>query len=74
MLDVLIPSCEAFSSGSDLAAVKKTAALSAEATASMRATRGRASFLGERSIGHVDPGAKSSSLMIAALCDLLRDA
>jgi phosphoenolpyruvate---glycerone phosphotransferase subunit DhaL len=74
MLDVLIPSCEAFSSGRDLAAVKKTAALSAEATASMRATRGRASFLGERSIGHVDPGAKSSSLMIAALCDQLRDA
>src|SRR5277367_557630 len=74
MLDVLIPSCEAFSSGSDLAAVKKTAALSAEATASMRATRGRASFLGERSIGHVDPGAKSSSLMIAALCYQLRDA
>ena len=35
----------------------------------MRAIRGRASFLGERSIGHMDPGAKSSSLMIAALCD-----
>src|SRR6202035_3084234 len=47
---------DASSSASDLAAVKKTAALSAEATASMRATRGRASFLGERSIGHVDPG------------------
>jgi phosphoenolpyruvate---glycerone phosphotransferase subunit DhaL len=74
MLDVLIPSCEAFSSGSDLAGVKKAAALSAEATAPMRATRGRASFLGERSIGHVDPGARSSSLMIAALCDQLRDA
>jgi phosphoenolpyruvate---glycerone phosphotransferase subunit DhaL len=74
MLDVLIPSCEAFSSGSDLATVKKTATLAAEATARMRATRGRASFLGERSIGHVDPGARSSSLMIAALCDELRDA
>jgi phosphoenolpyruvate---glycerone phosphotransferase subunit DhaL len=74
MLDVLIPSCEAFSSGSDLAGVKEAAGLSAEATAPMRATRGRASFLGERSIGHVDPGARSSSLMIAALCDQLRDA
>jgi phosphoenolpyruvate---glycerone phosphotransferase subunit DhaL len=74
MLDVLIPSCEAFSSGSDLAGVKETAALAADATAPMRATRGRASFLGERSIGHVDPGARSSSLMIAALCDELREA
>jgi dihydroxyacetone kinase-like protein len=74
MLDVLIPSCEAFSSGSNLAGVKETAALAADATALMRATRGRASFLGERSIGHVDPGARSSSLMIAALCDELREA
>ena len=74
MLDVLIPSCQAFSSGGDFAAVKKAAALAAEATAPMRATRGRASFLGERSIGHVDPGARSSSLMIAALCDELKDA
>jgi dihydroxyacetone kinase-like protein len=69
MLDVLIPSCQAFSAGGDLTAVKKVAALAAEATAPMRATRGRASFLGERSIGHMDPGARSSSLMIAALCD-----
>jgi dihydroxyacetone kinase-like protein len=71
MLDVLVPSSEAFAAGSDLAAVKSVAALAAEATAPMRATRGRASFLGERSIGHVDPGARSSSLMIAALCDEL---
>jgi phosphoenolpyruvate---glycerone phosphotransferase subunit DhaL len=74
MLDVLIPSYEAFSSGGDLATVKKVAALAAEVTAPMRATRGRASFLGERSIGHVDPGARSSSLMIAAVCDEMRDA
>jgi dihydroxyacetone kinase-like protein len=40
----------------------------------MRATRGRASFLGERSVGHVDPGAQSSALMIAALCDAWRGA
>ena len=38
----------------------------AEATIPMKATRGRASFLGERSIGHMDPGARSSALMIAA--------
>lgn len=69
MLDVLIPTCRAFSEGGDLAAVKKVAADAAEATTPMRAIRGRASFLGERSIGHMDPGARSSSLMIAALCD-----
>ena len=73
MLDVLIPSFEAFFSGRDLVTVKNTAALAAEATAAMRARRGRASFLGERSVGYVDPGARSSSLMIAAICDDMRD-
>ena len=38
------------------------------ATRDMLATKGRASFLGERSLGHVDPGARSSELMIAAVC------
>jgi dihydroxyacetone kinase-like protein len=37
----------------------------------MKAVRGRASFLGDRSIGHMDPGARSSELMIAAICDVL---
>ena len=69
MLDVLIPVAEAFASGAGPAALKQTAMVAAEATTPMRATRGRASFLGERSIGHMDPGARSSSLMIAALCD-----
>jgi dihydroxyacetone kinase-like protein len=69
MLDVLIPALGAFSEGGDLGSIKKVAADAAEATAPMRATRGRASFLGERSIGHVDPGARSSSLLVAALCD-----
>ena len=69
MLDVLIPASEVFAAGGDLAAVKQAAAAATEATAPMRATRGRASFLGERSIGHVDPGARSSALMIAAVCD-----
>ena len=73
MLDVLIPSCEAFASGSGISAIKNTAALAADSTAPMRATRGRASFLGERSIGHVDPGARSPSLIIAALCDEFSD-
>ncbi len=58
--------------GADLAArLKARAAAAAEATVPMRAVRGRASFLGDRSIGHMDPGARSSSLMIAAVCDAL---
>ncbi len=69
MLDVLIPAHEEMLRGGDVVAVKESAARAAEATVPMRATRGRASFLGERSIGHMDPGARSSSLMIAALCD-----
>ncbi len=69
MLDVLIPCCQAFAAGAAPAALRKTAADAAEATTMMRATRGRASFLGERSIGHMDPGARSSFLMIATICD-----
>lgn len=35
----------------------------------MQARKGRASYLGERSIGHQDPGATSSALLVAALAD-----
>jgi dihydroxyacetone kinase-like protein len=38
------------------------------ATRDMLATKGRASFLGERSRGHIDPGARSSQIMITAVC------
>ena len=51
--------------------VQAEALAAAEATRPMKAIRGRASFLGERSIGHVDPGARSSALMIAAVCDAI---
>ena len=40
------------------------------ATRDMIATKGRAAFLGDRAIGHIDPGAKSSEVMIRTLCDL----
>jgi dihydroxyacetone kinase-like protein len=39
----------------------------------MKAIKGRASFLGERSIGHMDPGARSSSLLIAAVCTAMEE-
>jgi phosphoenolpyruvate---glycerone phosphotransferase subunit DhaL len=73
MLDVLAPAQTELAAGGDdlFARLKTRAAASAEATVPMRAIRGRASYLGERSIGHMDPGARSSSLMIAAVCDVL---
>jgi dihydroxyacetone kinase-like protein len=37
----------------------------------MKAIRGRASFLGERSIGHMDPGARSTALMVEAIADVM---
>ena len=40
-----------------------------EATVPMKATKGRASYLGERSIGHLDPGSVSSALLLQAAAD-----
>jgi dihydroxyacetone kinase-like protein len=41
----------------------------AVATTPLQARKGRASYLGERSIGHQDPGATSSALLVAALVE-----
>ncbi len=71
MLDVLIPVSEALSAGRTAADIKAVALAAAEATIPVKATRGRASFLGERSIGHMDPGSHSSAIIIAAVCDRL---
>jgi dihydroxyacetone kinase-like protein len=68
MVDVLAPVSEAFAAGADLSHISTAAIQAAAATIQMKAIRGRASFLGDRSIGHMDPGARSSSLMIAILC------
>ena len=65
MLDVLAPVAAALHAGeADIAAVAHRAA---EATADMQAVRGRASFLGERSLGKMDAGARSAALIIAAI-------
>jgi len=73
MLDVLAPVWNVLRSEvgrPGLAAkVRAVARQSAEFTAPMLATKGRASYLGPRSVGHVDPGAKSSCLIVEALCD-----
>ncbi len=73
MLDVLVPVRDALAAGGPGLArrLPEVAAAAAEATIPVRATRGRASFLGDRSIGHLDPGARSSSLLIAAVCNAL---
>ena len=69
LLDVMAPVLDAWSGqGPDLAAVlSKRAADAADATIPMKAIRGRASFLGDRSIGHMDPGARSLSLLITTV-------
>lgn len=71
MLDVLVPVLEALRAGPDGLAerLRRRATEAAQATVPMLATRGRASFLKERSIGTMDPGARSSELMIVAVCD-----
>ena len=74
MVDAWTPALEAAraaaESGSGAAAVFEAAATAAEvgaaSTEPMRATKGRASYLGERSIGHLDPGAVSTSLILRA--------
>jgi dihydroxyacetone kinase-like protein len=73
MLDVLLPVLEAIegAEGDVLNAARAAADAGLEATREMQATKGRASFLGERSIGHLDPGARSSVLLVHAVCDVL---
>lgn len=68
MLDVLAPLAAALAAGAAPSTLPALADQAAQATVPMRAIRGRASFLGDRSIGHIDPGARSLSLIVAALC------
>lgn len=67
MLDALVPAVEAMSDG--FPAARAAAEEGAVATTPLQARKGRASYLGERSIGHQDPGAASSALLIAALVE-----
>lgn len=73
MLDVLAPLQVALAhGGADLAKrLPEVVKDAAEATVPLRAIRGRASFLGERSVGHMDPGARSSALLATAICNTL---
>ncbi|WP_221359093.1 dihydroxyacetone kinase subunit DhaL [Streptomyces beigongshangae] len=67
MIDALVPAVAAL--GDSFAAARAAAEEGALATTPLRARKGRASYLGERSVGHQDPGAASSALLIAALTE-----
>ncbi|MEV2214083.1 dihydroxyacetone kinase subunit DhaL [Streptomyces sp. NPDC050997] len=68
MIDALVPAVDALADG--FAAARAAAEAGAEATTPLQARKGRASYLGERSIGHQDPGATSASLLIAGLVEV----
>ena len=77
MVDALTPAVEALSdsvgNGDDLTtglrAAADAAARGREATTELEARKGRASYLGERSKGHTDPGAASATMLVEALAD-----
>ncbi|HEY3483001.1 MAG TPA: dihydroxyacetone kinase subunit DhaL [Streptomyces sp.] len=81
MLDALLPALDALSGALDaggsaaeaLAAAAAAADEGATATIPLRARKGRASYLGERSAGHQDPGATSAALFVTALADTARE-
>jgi len=80
MVDALAPATAAFSkaiavgapAADALAALVEAARAGAAATISMQALKGRASYLGPRSVGHEDPGAASTALILGALRDAAR--
>ena len=80
MLDALIPAVDAMrgalGAGSGLTEILDRGAAAAEAgaraTITMQARKGRASYLGERSVGHPDPGATAAHLLLKAAADVWR--
>ena len=81
MVDAWLPAARAAREEADagrgpadvLRAAADAAAEGAEATIPMVATKGRASYLGERSVGHKDPGAASTALFLAAAADAAQE-
>ncbi|MFJ8074358.1 dihydroxyacetone kinase subunit DhaL [Streptomyces sp. NPDC096176] len=75
MLDALEPAVAALGDSTEsFAAAREAAEQGALATIPMQARKGRASYLGERSIGHQDPGATSSALIVATLAETVEAA
>lgn len=81
MLDALAPALDALdatlASGASLGDALRAAAVAADAgrdaTVPLQARKGRASYLGERSVGHQDPGATSAALLVAAAAEAFAD-
>ena len=75
MVDAVLPAARAMHEALDsersleeaAQGAAEAARAGAEATVPMQARKGRASYLGERSIGHQDPGATSAAIIVAAL-------
>ena len=80
MLDAIIPASEAYSAAIDggssvgdaLDAMCRAAGEGVEFTKTIIATKGRASYLGDRSIGHQDPGATSATLTMQMIRDYIK--
>lgn len=81
LVDALAPAVDAFeeraAAGDDLdscaSAAREAARRGRDETAPLLARKGRASYLGERSIGHVDPGAQSTTYLFDSLVEAIRD-
>ncbi|HEX5620733.1 MAG TPA: dihydroxyacetone kinase subunit DhaL [Solirubrobacteraceae bacterium] len=76
MLDALLPAVDALKQGGDLGEALDRSAAAAEegmkATIPMEARKGRASYLGPRSVGHQDPGATSSTMLLRTAAETLK--
>jgi phosphoenolpyruvate---glycerone phosphotransferase subunit DhaL len=75
MIDALLPAVDALKEGGDIGEALTRSAAAAEegmkATIPMEARKGRASYLGPRSVGHQDPGATSSALLLRTAAETL---
>lgn len=71
MLDVLVPVAEIMRQTLEFDSICQVAMEGMESTRDMIATKGRASYLQEKSIGHIDAGARTSQLMICAIVEVL---
>lgn len=67
MLDAMVPALEILKESGSLSAALVAAEAGVEKTKDMIATKGRASYLGERSLGHQDPGATSFTLLFSVI-------
>ena len=69
LVDALAPAVETLNGGGDIVAMVRAAVDGALGTAALRARRGRASYLGERAVGHPDPGAVGVALLLCVLAE-----